>query len=54
MSLNGHISSVFKNALSPLCTFILIRKYLTQNAAEQLVQACVTLRLDMGNSLLCG
>ena len=32
----------------------LIRKYLTQDATEQLVHAFVTSRLDMGNSLLYG
>ena len=54
MSLIDHISSISKNAAFHLRNIGLIRKYLTQDATEQLVHAYVTSRLDMENSLLHG
>ena len=54
MSFGDHISSICSASSYHLRNIGLIRKYLTQDAAEQLVHAFVTSRLDMGNSLLYG
>ena len=56
MSFNDHtcISSITMSSSFHLSNLGLIRKYLTQDATEQLVHAYVTSRLDMGNSLLYG
>ena len=52
--LNHHISEICKSSSFHLRNIGLIRKYLTNNATEQLVHAFVTSRLDMWNSLLYG
>ena len=54
MTLNHHISEICKSSSFHLRNIGLIRKYLTNDATEQLVHAFVTSRLDMGNSLLYG
>ena len=54
MTLNHHISEICKSSSFHLRNIGLIRKYLTNDATEQLVPAFVTSRLDMGNSLLYG
>ena len=54
MTLNHHISEICKSSSFHLRKIGLIRKYLTNDATEQLVHAFVTSRLDMGNSLLYG
>ena len=48
------ISEICKSYSFHLRNIGLIRKYLTNDATEQLVHAFVTSRLDMGNSLLHG
>ena len=47
MTLNHHISEICKSSSSHLRNIGLIRKYLTNDATEQLVHAFVTSRLDM-------
>ena len=54
VTLNHHISEICKSSLFRLRNIGLIRKYLTNDATEQLVHALVTSRLDIGNSLLYG
>ena len=54
VTLNHHISEICKSSLFRLRNIGLIRKYLTNDATEQLVHALVTSRLDMGNSLPYG
>ena len=54
MTLAPHISSVIKSASFQLRGLGMIRKYLSQQATEQLVHAFVTSRLDMGNAILYG
>ena len=54
MTTNHHISEICKSSSFHLRNMGLIRKYLTNDATEQLLHAFVTSRLDMGNSLLYG
>ena len=56
MTLCDHISRICKSASFHLRNIglIRIRKYLNNQATEQLVHAFVTSHLDMGNSLLFG
>ena len=54
MTLQDHITHIAKCSSFQLRNIGFIRKYLNQDAAEQLIHAFVTSRLDMGNSLLFG
>ena len=54
MTLSSHISSMCKSAYFHLRNIGLIRKYLTEQATQNLIHAFVTSRLDMGNSFLFG
>ena len=54
MTPNRHISEIRKSSSFHLRNMGLIRKYLTNDATEQLLHAFVTSRPDMGNSLLYG
>ena len=54
MTLNHYISEICKSSSFHIRNIGLIRKYLTNDATEQLVHVFVTLRLDMGNSQLYG
>ena len=54
LSMKSHIQSVCKSAWYHLRNLFQIRKYLTQPAAETLVHAFISSRLDNGNSLFIG
>jgi hypothetical protein len=54
MTFKDHISHISKSSSFQLRNIGHIRKYLNNDATEQLVHAFVTSRLDMGNSLLFG
>ena len=54
MSMTEHISKVCKTAYFHLRNIGAIRKMITQDAAEKLVHALITSRIDYGNALLYG
>ena len=54
LMLDKHISNVCRSTLFHLRNIGLIRAFITQSAAEQLVHSLVTSRLDYCNSLLYG
>ena len=54
LTMQPHINTICKSAWFHLRNLFQIRKYLTKSAAETLVHAFVTSRLDNGNSLLFG
>ena len=54
MTFNDHITHISKSSSFQLRNIGHIRKYLNNDATEQLVHAFVTSRLDVGNSLLFG
>ena len=54
MTLGNHISNLCKSAHFHIRNIGLIRKYLTEQATENLIHAFVSSRLDMGNSFLFG
>ena len=49
-----HINNICKTAYFHIFNIGKIRRYLTQEAAEQIVHAFITSKLDYCNSLLCG
>ena len=53
MSMKSQISKVVSSASSHIHDIWRIRKYLTQQATEQIVHSFVTCRLDRCNLLLC-
>ena len=54
MTLKPHVSALVKSCNYQLRRIGQIRKYLTQEAAEKLIHAFVSSRLDNGNALLYG
>ena len=54
MTLHPHVSSLVKSCNFQLRRLGQIRKYLTNSAAEKLIHAFISSRLDNGNSLLFG
>ena len=52
MSMSSQISSICKSVWYQLRNLGFIRKYLTQSAAEKIVHALISSRLDFGNALL--
>ena len=54
LNMNNQLKSISKGANYYIHIISQIRKYLNQKAAESLVHAFVTSRLDCGNSLLAG
>ena len=53
MSLKNHITHVSQSVRYQLRNLGFIRKYLTRSAAEQLIHALISSRLDFCNSLFC-
>ena len=54
MTLKPHISNIVRVSSFHIRNISRIRKYLNQSAAEQIIHAFVTSRLDNGNALLYG
>ena len=54
MTLKPHISNIVRVSSFHIRNISRIRKYLNQSAAEQIIHAFVTSRLDNRNALLCG
>ena len=54
MTLKRHISNIVRVSSFHIRNISRIRKYLNQSAAEQIIHAFVTSRLDNGNALLYG
>ena len=54
MSLKPHISNIVRVSSFHIRNISRIRKYLNQSAAEQIIHAFVTSRLDNGNALFYG
>ena len=54
MTLKPHISNIVRVSSFHIRDISRIRKYLNQSAAEQIIHAFVTSRLDNGNALLYG
>ena len=54
MTLNPHISNIVRVSSFHIRNISQIRKYLNQSAAEQIIHAFVTSRLDNGNAILYG
>ena len=54
MSMESHINATIKSCSYHIRNLGKIRKYLNQQATEQLVHAFISSRLDMGNALLYG
>ena len=54
LQMSAHVSSVCQSAYNQLRRISRIRRALTQEAAEILIHALVTSRLDNGNALLSG
>ena len=52
MSMSAQISSICKSVWYQLRNLGLIRKYVTRSAAEKIVHALISSRLDFGNALL--
>ena len=52
MSMSSQISSICKSVWYQLRNLGFIRKYLTRSAAEKIVNALISYRLDFGNALL--
>ena len=52
MTMESHVTAVCRSAIFHLRNISRIRRYLTAAATEQVVQAFVTSRLDIGNALL--
>ena len=53
-SMEAHVNNVSRTAYYHLYNIGRIRCYLSQSAAEQLVHAFITSKLDYCNALLCG
>jgi hypothetical protein len=54
MSMKDQVNAVVKSCNFQLCAIGQIRKYLSSDAAQNLIHAFITSRLDNGNSLLAG
>ena len=54
LNMEKHIKKLCQTLITQLRNIADVRKYLTQNAAEKLVHAFITSRLDYCNSLLYG
>ena len=54
MTLKPHISNIVRVSSFHIRNISRIRKYLNQSAAEQIIDASVTSRLDNGNALVYG
>ena len=54
MTLKPHISNIVRVSSFHIRNISRIRKYFNQSAAEQIIHAFVTLRLDNGNALFYG
>ena len=54
LNMGKHIEKLSQTLITQLRNIADVRKYLTQNAAEKLVYAFITSRLDYCNSLLYG
>ena len=54
MTLKPHISNIVRVSSFHIRNISRIRKYLNQSAAEQIIHAFVTSRLDNGNALFYG
>ena len=52
MTMSSQISSIYKSVWYQLRNLGFIRKYLTRSAAEKIVHALISSRLDFGNALL--
>ena len=54
LNMEKHIQKLCQTSMAQLRNIADVRKYLTQNAAEKLIHAFITSRLDYCNSLLYG
>ena len=54
LNMEKHIQTLCQTSIAQLRNIADVRKYLTQNAAEKLIHAFITSRLDYCNSLLYG
>ena len=54
LTMEKHIQKLCQTSIAQLRNIADVRKYLTQNAAEKLIHAFITSRLDYCNSLLYG
>ena len=54
LNMEKHIRKLCQTSIAQLRNIADVRKYLTQNAAEKLIHAFITSRLDYCNSLLYG
>ena len=52
MPMESHVTAVCRSTIFHLRNISRIRRYLTAAATEQVIRACVTSRLDVGNALL--
>ena len=54
LTMDCHVTAVSKSAFCSIRNIGSIRKHLTRDAAETIIHAFVTSRIDSSNSLLCG